>query len=359
MPGDNEPPNEIDNDDPNGGIDSSVDLNAAKLIQSELLAYVAYYVNKCAPQSIIDTVCTYFSSQDIIDAKNVLWNVAEDALQANKPRRNNADMDKATKMKMVEYIVLKGMVPLADVNDFHVRFCAINLDKMPKFSPEEDGVQAVLLRVMKLEQRLAENEKLSAQNSLEITDMKMNGRPGAGTPYRPFSAPDKPLRYSAVASSNLGSSSEVQASSSSQPFGQSSSHSISKSLPRGVYSMPQTSGSTQEDWQFQRNQRREPMKQIRENAKSVTGTKADSNIKCAEDIRSIYVCEINQEVTEQAIKDMITENGVPVLQMTQILGRRGGFKKSFKVLIPARCLEQTMTGDFWPTGLKCREWVLN
>ena len=79
---DEEPPDELNSDE---SVESEATPDeAVKLVHSELLTYVACYVNKCSPLSIIDTVSNFFSSQDIINAKNVLWDSVGDALFAKK-----------------------------------------------------------------------------------------------------------------------------------------------------------------------------------------------------------------------------------------------------------------------------------
>ena len=113
-------------------------------------------------------------------------------------------------------------------------------------------------------------------------------------------------------------------------------------------------------WQQQKQERRRLLRDVKPKFASVTGTKAMTShkIKCAEDVKSIYVREIDSDIEEKDIKTFITDNNIRVLQIRQILGKYG-LKKSFKITVPEKSFAEVMNGDFWPVGIEVREWLTN
>ena len=49
-------------------------------------------------------------------------------------------------------------------------------------------------------------------------------------------------------------------------------------------------------------------------------------------------------------------NGITPRFVRQILGRREGYKRSFKITVNIGDFEKVMTSDFWPEDIECRKW---
>ena len=79
-------------------------------------------------------------------------------------------------------------------------------------------------------------------------------------------------------------------------------------------------------------------------------------LRRALDTRDIYIRDIDPDFVEADIKLYMKSSDVNVRAIRQILGRREGQKKSFKITILASDFEKTMNAEFWPKDIECREW---
>ena len=62
---------------------------------------------------------------------------------------------------------------------------------------------------------------------------------------------------------------------------------------------------------------------------------------------------------ENDVRAYLTSSGIRIRIIRQILGKREGQKKSFKITIPACDYEKVMNDTFWPEGIECRDWLTN
>ena len=249
--------------------------------------------------------------------------------------------------------------------DIVMNFCAVDLTKVPKYSPEEENIHSVLNRLAAVEQRLAMTEEQTTANVEDIATMKskMNHGPRNKTPYVPSFPPIRPVqdfslppptrsppRVTTSILSNFDEAIDLASGGSYLP------------PKKPTYSEMITSQSKMpsEEWMLQRRERRKQLQEkLKVNSRQVvTGNKEDTKVKAAGDVTGIYLYDIDSEFGESDIKEMITSGGVNVKHIRQILGHNGGFRKSFKVLIPSDKLENVMTSEFWPSGIKCREWII-
>ena len=335
-------------------------------VKCELLAYACTYVNRCTPNAVIQAIAGFYSAEDIMYAYDLLWNTYSDVLDGKTKRRCNAKSGNA--YKVVEDIILKGILQLANQDIKTFPFCAVDMTRIPKFSPEEENLQSVLVRVARLEQEMKSVQKgqddikqdlssainipkKSDMKSAEIIEMKSDVAacaaavewPSLQTPY--VSQPPR-----------------------SYPFRETSKMSVNqKTLADRELQLPDWRGplketiaqlTAREEWQLQRAERRKRMRELNSKAKTVIGTQNNPSITSVGPTSTIYLHDIDMEVADKSIKELITGKGVQVKQMIQILGRNNrGFHKSFKITIPQDKFDDVMSGDFWPQGVKCREWI--
>ena len=74
--------------------------------------------------------------------------------------------------------------------------------------------------------------------------------------------------------------------------------------------------------------------------------------------RSIYLTKVDADYSEEGIKTYMVSNKVRVKYTKQINRTRGlASRRSFMIVVSQTDFNSTMSEDFWPIGLECREWL--
>jgi len=272
-------------------------------------------------------------------------------------------------VKLVEDLVIKGVVPLAEQTSPHVKFCAVDLAKVPRFAPEEVNMNSLLMRVQKLETSFGKLEKLESTCNSNANDIKrvwtslQSSGPSVRrqTPYVANAPPSSPLQCSLNACDvdSMAPSAEFSGRQSSlASYAGALRAPMTKNADGQIVSSSTQSQQQSDKWQQQREQRRRLVKDANSRMKVVTGRKAGSELKVASINRTIYLSKVDMDYTEDDVKTMMDGSEVNVRYIRQINGKRGlGLKKSFMIVINEKDYDKTMSEDFWPMGLECREWL--
>ena len=86
----------------------------------------------------------------------------------------------------------------------------------------------------------------------------------------------------------------------------------------------------------------------------IMGTRQGGNrIKAAEKSAWLYVGKLDQDTTEEDIRDYLKENGVTGKINCDLVNERPG-SRAFKIGIPLQDLELVHDGNFWPKDVICR-----
>ena len=112
-------------------------------------------------------------------------------------------------------------------------------------------------------------------------------------------------------------------------------------------------------WQQQRSERRRMLKQASNKVAVVYGNRNnDGNIKLkkAVNTKDVYIRDIDPDITDADIVEYMKSNASQPRFVRQILGKRDGQKKSFKITVIESDFEKVMNADFWPKDIECREW---
>ena len=151
-----------------GTNNGNVDVQKKTLIVNELLTYAFKHVNSRTKDSIVKTICDFYEPEEIITASATLCSVYENnedvLLQFKAPRKCTAN-DNAAVKKIVEDLICKGVLIIASHPGIEIPFCAVDLDRLPKFAPDEDNLHSVLLCLAKVEAQVKRHD-------LDITEVK-------------------------------------------------------------------------------------------------------------------------------------------------------------------------------------------
>ena len=132
------------------------------VVQSELLTYVVHYYQRNSAEKIKNTVLAFYTAEEIVTAKTVIWHAFENCLPPER-RRVTTDKRSANEANLTDVI---GAVSDLDAKGkvLSGRFCAMKLDRLPKYAPEETNVMAMMDRMRVVELQLNEVQDLSTRN---------------------------------------------------------------------------------------------------------------------------------------------------------------------------------------------------
>ena len=132
------------------------------VVQSELLTYVVHYNQRNSAEKINNTVLAIYTAEEIVTAKTIIWHAYVICLP---PERSRVTTDKrsANEANLTDII---GAVSDLDAKGkvLSGRCCAMKLDRLPKYAPEETNVMAMMDRMRVVELQLNEVQDLSIRN---------------------------------------------------------------------------------------------------------------------------------------------------------------------------------------------------
>ena len=358
---------------------SKASVKNIRYVRNELLCYAVKYIEAVSPDSLIDVIWRFYSPKEVHDAKQILWEIYDDHLE--KMKRSNRKGYTVTKSD-VEDIVLQGIQPLANKNilaSSDVVFCAVDISRIPKFSPEEVSIATAMSYIMELKaemkdirQQLSDNRRAeysrpqpSARHfqssrdpdddrdqAAEVTGLSLN-RASSQVPGEPSLPPrssqGNQMMYSEVTQRRGSTPYQVQHPELLQQSGWSHQQRVAPLSPQRQSVKP---ANEKNEWKVQRR------KQIREKAKDmqvVVGNKETGLISCAAEKMDLFVFNVEHNWLEKDLTDEMTQNGVVPLRLRCVSNERAE-KKSFKVSVKKDDYEKVMCSTFWKFGVKCREW---
>ena len=340
-----------------GEHESRSGTSAVPLIKNELLTYAFQYINKSSQHELIKTICEFYSPDEIHAARLCLWDVYEChdhvVLQGSRPR-TAAKSEGFALIRSAEDLICKGVLIVANCPIAQSPFCAVDLERLPKYAPEEVNLSSIMTRLAKIENTVKMNEKQIDENKEAISAISTSSK----VPHAPCdSSVQPPGSYNQEASS----STVTKVKSFAEHAVNLRASGISQPQER---TLQQTSRVSPE-WEKQRQERRRILREHHDKVKAVTGSRAANasnsgvNLRKAVETKDIYIKEIDPDFREDDVKGYLTSNKIKVKWIRQILGKREGQKKSFKITIPACDYDTVMTDTFWPMGIECRQWLTN
>ena len=339
------------------GDDSEDDQSEPRIIINELLCYVFTYLDNSTPEMIMNVVENSFSNDEITDAKDVLWREYNEVLDDRVQRRTGPS--RSAIQATVEDIVLNGVNIIKNSGcEGDVIFCARNLKKLPKVSPEEYNIQAMFNKIMKLEQQMVLVQQQTAKNSAYIerdiqggsssvvperhnnpvTSRECNG-PESQSKLLPDLSTYPPLPvplYSGAVQANPSSSTSF--------------------YNRKPKDSPARKKDPTNEWLVQRQEKRKRIKEAARNANVVVGVQTNTGLRGGVDAKTIFVYNVGNRYSGDDIRKHMKDSGVEVVHLKQTSHMEAP-NKSFKVMIDNVDYDKVMNAGFWEKGIRCREWI--
>ena len=142
------------------------------VVQSELLTYVVYDYQRNSADTIKNTVLAFYTAEEIVNSKTTLWHTFENCLPPER-RRVTTEKRSANEANLADII---GAVSDLDAKGkvLSGRFCAMKLDRLPKYAPEETNVMSMMDRMRVVELQLNEVQDMSMRNRENIVKNARN-----------------------------------------------------------------------------------------------------------------------------------------------------------------------------------------
>ena len=127
-----------------------------------------FYYQRSSADMLTKTVLSFYTTEEIAKAKAMIWHLYADVLPPER-RRVTTDKRSADAVSLVDIINVVGEL---DGNGKLPcdRFLAVNLDRAPKFAPEEANVMAMMDCVHALELHMTEVQDLAMENRRNIAN---------------------------------------------------------------------------------------------------------------------------------------------------------------------------------------------
>ena len=136
-----------------GESDSEAGEQEHQIIVNELLCYAFTYIDSAAPEMVIKSNEQFYTGDEIHGAKELLWQEYGKILKTTISRRRGSVRTAAA--AEADDIVLSGvMVIMNALVELPIKFCALNLRRVPRFSPEELNLQSIVNRLSVFEMHI-------------------------------------------------------------------------------------------------------------------------------------------------------------------------------------------------------------
>ena len=127
------------------------------------MTYVDTYRHQSSKAKIQLACLKFYADQDIIDAKYALYSEFSDILGEPQARLDSSNRTKAEKSLEDIYSALQAL----DECNETLNFVALNLKRVPNFSPEEIDLTSMLERLSKIERRVENVEETCSLTMVE------------------------------------------------------------------------------------------------------------------------------------------------------------------------------------------------
>ena len=135
------------------------------MIINEVLSFLSFYLDKCTCEHIKKTALSFYTAEEVCNAKKVLWNSFSNSIPSSFLERKSSDKRPAIEANTDD--ILKALRDL-DAADVSVEFVSRDLNRIPSFDPEELNLTFMLERVRNLEKKVKDHEEMLTSQRIDI-----------------------------------------------------------------------------------------------------------------------------------------------------------------------------------------------
>lgn len=340
------------------------------IILNNVLAYAAYGVATSTSDHTKEACVDFFSSEEIIDARDLLWGKCENGILPKMIKRQNTTTKKGLLLTTSD--IIEAIQKLGDSGSmpiFAVEFSS--LGRLPLAKPSEKCPISLCERMAKLEARVGECESAMTETNCAIASMQSKisyasiamQPAGPAPPGQQRVTPRQrqvPMESTSQNGLATGSNSEPRDPSAAvRP----KSHSNVMQPPRGGGFHPQArtssvwslesaaskSDAPTEGFEFDAREKRRRMRRRRS---AITGKKKadECRLKGApapKRTRDIFVYQVENSMIAADLEDYMKECGVEPNGIKKVSHPEAQFS-SYRVTVEASNLGTVLRDDFWP-----------
>ena len=142
------------------------------MVQNELLAYILYYYSCSSIECIKKSVLSFYTPEEIFEAKEQLWATNDGKINCSKHRRISTSTRAAHEADLNDIIsVISDLDRQGDI--YLGKYYAVNIGRIPKCAPEEYNTFAMIDRMHAVEIQIAEIKELAMNNCSKISSNTM------------------------------------------------------------------------------------------------------------------------------------------------------------------------------------------
>jgi hypothetical protein len=316
---------------------------------NELLTFVCSATNNSSWENIRDIVGQFYTTEEISDASKVLFQHVGEFVPGVRP--STRVTDSTGHLKNISAAIAKLITEETAIT---VKFCAVDISRLPRVKPEHINRESMASEIAILKDQMknmmnAVSSNTSTLNSIQAknTFAARVAAPIAAPVLGHVSQPSYPPVSMPIASNNRGN-------------GAFNAATVTEQLTSAVTAASSTVND--EIWLQTKHERRRQMrtkvKHAEENGRVMVGSASGGSVSASFPSKILHVSNINKDVSEEALKKHITENGVYVFNV-RCVSHMDSYRKSFKVGVKESDLEKMFDETIWAEGIKVREWVSN
>ena len=344
------------------------------VVMNNLLTYVSFYFSNSSSDAIKNVLRNFYHPKEVSDAKVLLWQVSKDALPPIVIRQDS-DLRSAKEADIVDILnAFKKM----DIDDVLLpEFVCNNMDRIPKYGPEEIDFASVVQRLTAMEDKIVkmfsiDDRVTQVERSVCKNDDSIKTLFSLYYQTNSMAAKLKPQSVDVNTSVSAGSiiqstqpreptRSTQQTDITSQKASTTITDNIQVPKPRDSQAVksaatilvPDAGSENKADGDgFRypshviRRQRRQAVYGNR--ARGVAGS-----FRGAPQTLDIFVFRCEKDVTCEKVKDYIEQNNINVLDIECISSSEARYR-SFRVTLPKHARDDVMECNFWPDGVGVR-----
>lgn len=308
-----------------------------KYIVNELLTYITFYIR--SPSDKIQTaVARFYMPAEIELARDILWEAMGEVKIGKKNNRKDSAARSANDANLADIIqALKIYMEL----DTNISFVARNIERMPKWGPEEISLFSIAERVSQLESELVLVK--TSVNNINSTNHCLNSNipkeihNDNQIQHIPVQASismtnHKPMSYSGVAAKPPPT--RINEQNTKYP----TSAIITNSSIRPTPDQQNKKGT---------NSKTRP--------KPIVGKKITNTIRGESRKTDIFLYRITHDTDDEEIKKLFKDANIPVFNLEKVSHDEAKMK-SYKVTISLSDFDKVANDDFLPQDVMCRRF---
>lgn len=302
-----------------------------RYVLNELLTYASFYIGQFPPDKIQSAILRHFVPAEIDKAKDVLWMVLGETVVGKKTTRNNSVSRSA-----VEANVRDIISALKSHTSDDITYVANNLDRMPRWAPEELSLLALASRVSAIENELITVKTTLASNQCKPVECPqpmecLESSEGAiSLPVPTCSEPTAERNQSNTVSYSAKIKSRV--------------------TPASIQAAPKAQTVPR-----QRQPVGPPARSSKTRPKPVVGKKKIDTVKGECRKADLFLYRVCHETDDNSIRHLFTDANIPLYDFNRV-SHPDARMKSYRVTVAANDIVKVCNDEFLPEDIMCRRF---